>query len=116
MIARWLTFVAGLWIFFSAFWLLYVDTAFYVNNIVCGLAIAALALVAMSPEGEPLRWASAALGVWLIASAWIFRGGPAAIANDVILGLMVVVAAAIESVPGASRPTLGPGSAHPSQA
>jgi hypothetical protein len=112
MIARWLNVICGLWIFFSAFWLTNIDRPFYLNNIVCGLVVAAVAIIAMTRRGEPLRWVNAVLGVWVIISAWVFAAGPAAVASNVILGVVVVIAASAENIYAPEAPA-APGAPQP---
>jgi hypothetical protein len=104
-VASTVTFLAGVWLIISPFALDYPDTdvgfAGYRNDVLVGAVIGALALVrAATPHDLP--WFSvvnAALGGWLIAAPQVLAYAEAAdasnaTANDVIVGVVVLVVAA----------------------
>jgi ABC-type Fe3+-siderophore transport system permease subunit len=98
----WINLVFGLWLFFSP-WLLqyftgrpYTDQTFASwNSIVFGAAVvffAARTLFAPKIKNWE-EWANLILGLWLIASPWIwgFHTHSVAAANMVIVGLVIAV-------------------------
>jgi hypothetical protein len=98
MVARGINLLCGAWIFFAAFWLGPRDLASYVNDIVCGIAIFVVALIAMSPEGEPARWVNLVIGIWLLIAPWVFQVSRPVIINDMVLGAIVILAALVGNV------------------
>ncbi|SFQ53814.1 SPW repeat-containing protein [Amycolatopsis arida] len=99
-----LTFLAGVWLASAPFALDYAHTGWgrpgYWNDVVIGIAIAVLALVrTVSPREVP--WFSVVnvvLGGWLIAAPFVLgydagTDAPRAVANDVVVGIVVVLLA-----------------------
>lgn len=99
------TFLAGLWLAIAPFALDYTATGGefggYWNDVTIGIVIALLAIVrAVAPRDVP--WFSivnVVLGAWLIAAPWVLAyntgaDATAATANDMIVGAIVVIAAA----------------------
>jgi len=68
------------------------------NAWICGLAIAGLAIAALSNLHEWEEWASIALGLWTAVAPWAlgFAGIAAAMWAHVGVGLAVAVLAAVE--------------------
>lgn len=95
-----LVLLAGVWLVIAPFALGYADAgrpAFW-NDVVTGALIALLALPrAVLPRSVPwLSVVNAALGAWLIAAPFALgyrESTPSAVGNDVIMGILVVVAA-----------------------
>lgn len=95
-VASGLNIVAGLWLLFAPYVLLYgpaADAAVW-NDLLVGAAVAVMALVRTL---APLRWVwlswlNAALGVWLVAAPLVLDYGPvgAAVWNDVAVGVIVL--------------------------
>lgn len=99
------TFLAGVWLIVSPFALDHAaaggEFGAYWNDITIGIVIALLAIVrAVAPRDVP--WFSivnVALGAWLIVAPWVlaYNAGAdatAATANDMIVGAVVMIAAA----------------------
>jgi hypothetical protein len=88
--------VLGLWMVASPWVLQYQGVATpAANAIIVGIAIAALAVVALFRLMAWEEWANVALGVWLVISPWIlgFSALDAATWNAVIVGLVVATLA-----------------------
>jgi hypothetical protein len=96
----WLVALAGLWELIAAFTLGYSSsTAALWNAIIVGIALVVLgAWAAISNEqatDRSLDWVNVVLGVWLIIAPFIlgYRSIAAAMANDVIVGVIVAALA-----------------------
>ena len=80
-----------------------------VNNLVLGLAIAAIGLgLAMVPERAlGLSWMLVPVGIWLIISPWVVsvgHGAPAGVIwNNVVIGAVTCVLGAITAAMAAMR-------------
>ncbi|MGC9664986.1 SPW repeat protein [Planosporangium sp. 12N6] len=69
-----------------------------INNLICGIAVAILALAFATAWGRThgLSWVVPVLGVWAIVSPWLVRASHGAaldggmIANNVITGLVIL--------------------------
>ncbi|WP_036320630.1 SPW repeat protein [Microbispora sp. ATCC PTA-5024] len=67
-----------------------------VNNLIVGLAVAALALGYASAFGRTygVSWVTPLLGIWTIIAPWVIRGQPATTAtiwNNVVTGAVILV-------------------------
>jgi hypothetical protein len=80
-----------------------------VNDLITGIALAALAVGLASAYGRThgMAWLAPIVGIWTIIAPWVIRGGvatTATIANNVATGAVAVVAGlAAMSVAGLSR-------------
>lgn len=108
----WINFVLGLWLLISPFTLGYSGTA-ATEDVVVGVLIAALALWrAVGDETEGMKavsWAAAILGIWTIIAPFAlgYTGIFIAVLNDVIVGLIVAVLAAIRALQTPHGGTIG---------
>jgi hypothetical protein len=68
------------------------------NAWIVGIVIGALAIWAVYSFAEWHDWANGVLGVWLVIAPWVlgFAAVSAAVWNHVVVGLLIVVAAAWE--------------------
>ena len=87
---------AGIWLIAAPFILGYsAVTAAVWNDVLIGLAVAGLAWarVAKPLEREGVSWTNVVLGVWLLAApfALAYSGTTAALWNDIVIGLVVLV-------------------------
>jgi hypothetical protein len=67
-----------------------------VNNLICGLAVAALATGFATAYGRThgLAWLPVVLGAWTFVAPWVILGGyvsGGAIANNIVIGLVTIV-------------------------
>ncbi|MBP2704035.1 SPW repeat protein [Microbispora sp. RL4-1S] len=92
-----LTFLAGLYLAISP-WVIgfHPSTSLTVNNLIVGLAVAALALGCASAFGRTygVSWVLPLLGVWSIISPWVVRGAPGtpgAVWNNVGAGILILL-------------------------
>jgi len=95
--------VAGIWLILAPFILGYsAVTGALWNDILVGLAITGLAWarVAKPLENEAASWTNAVLGVWLLAAPFAlgYTATAAAMWNDIVVGLVVVVLGAWSAV------------------
>ena len=108
-----LVFIAGIWLIIAPFSLDYRNTGGdfngYWNDVVIGVALAAVALVRIvSPVATaPLSVINVLLGMWLIIAPFILgyndgSDAAAATVNDIVVGLIVVVLAAVSLLSGRS--------------
>jgi hypothetical protein len=94
---RWqdmLVLVLGVWLFFSPFLLGYSNiTPAAMNAYLCGIAVAVLAVIAMSDTRMWEEWTNLALGAWLILAPFVlgFSEHGTATWNHVIIGLLIGV-------------------------
>ncbi|HEU4976198.1 MAG TPA: SPW repeat protein [Baekduia sp.] len=99
--------IAGVWLIIAPFVLGYSNGDPYWNDIVFGAIVAVLALVRVSGayRASELSWINAAIGIWLIGSAFWLDSTATAGWNDVILGAIVLILAALSA--GASDAARG---------
>jgi uncharacterized membrane protein len=97
---NWLVAVAGLWEILAPFILGYSVTAVAMwNAIIIGVVLIVLAVIAALHEqvsvDRTLDWVNAALGLWLILAPFIlgYSAVAAAMWNDIVVGLIVIVLA-----------------------
>ncbi|SFQ02775.1 SPW repeat protein [Tranquillimonas alkanivorans] len=85
----------GIWLIIAPFVLGYSGLpAPLWNDLVCGLLIAILAGVRLGKpaHAEWASWTNAGIGAWLIIAPWVLAGYlSAAVWNDVIVGIVVLV-------------------------
>jgi len=92
-----LTVLAGVWLAVSP-WVLGFDrfSSLAVNNVIVGLAVAALALGFASAFGRTygVSWTTPLLGIWTIIAPWVVSGRPATtttIWTNVVTGAIILV-------------------------
>ena len=86
--------IAGGWLIASPFVLAYVAGDSRLNPIVCGAAIAVLALIRMGAwRAEWLSLINIGIGIWLFGSGFWLAESPAATWNAWFLGVAVIVLA-----------------------
>jgi hypothetical protein len=91
--------VLAVFLFFSPWLVGYRDVQIATWNAgVCGLVIALVAALAITRLQEWEEWSNALLGLWTAAAPWIlgFAGTVAAMWTHVLVGLVVLVLAAVE--------------------
>lgn len=76
-----------------------------INNLIIGLALAALAVGLASANGRThgVTWVAPVIGVWTIISPWVVRGGPPSggtIWNNVVTGVIAVLLGIVATVVG----------------
>jgi SPW repeat len=89
----WINFILGLWLIVAGFTLSTAAGPVMTEEIVMGIIIACLAIVASRYPTSAISWVIAVAGLWLaIAPAAInYRGISAARANDVVVGIVVLI-------------------------
>ncbi len=90
---NWAIVLSSLWLILSPFLLGFSGTLLSVNNIITGVVIAVLSLVAigMPDEGKWLNWATALLGFWIfITPFFLVSFSAAGFWNNLIVGIVVV--------------------------
>ena len=98
MTARWLNVLAGVWVAIAPFWIGYRSPPAFWNDIACGIGVVVLAFIAMSREGEPVRFAIVAIGLWLAIAPWALVVSRAAQGNDLLLGLLIFLSGLVANV------------------
>ena len=88
----------GAWLFVTPWIFDFADGAAGWNAWIFGALIALVAFAALMVFTELEEWANLLLGLWVIVAPWNlgFSGTKAAFANHLIVGIAVVVLAAIE--------------------
>jgi hypothetical protein len=83
----------GLWLVIAPFALHYSHTAATLNEILVGLAVAALSFVRLrSPVDSWASWAIAGLGLWLVLSPFIFGYAKTSTYwNELLFGILLIV-------------------------
>src|SRR5207244_13374259 len=73
------------------------ETAAKQNSVIVGFVLILAEVVTLSAFQVWEEWINVALGAWLVVSPWVLRGvGPAATADFVLVGLVVIALAAYE--------------------
>lgn len=100
--------LAGIWLIIAPFVLNYSNGDPYWNDIVFGAIVAVFALIRVggAVRASWLSWINALIGIWLIVSAFWLDNTATAGWNDVILGAIVLVLAALSA--GASEAAMEP--------
>lgn len=91
--ANWLIVIAGMWLVISPFLLGYGGTLLGMSDIIAGIVISFLSLVAIGlpEESRWMNWVSAILGVWIfITPLFIASFGNAGLWNNLIVGVMTI--------------------------
>ncbi len=90
--------VLGAWLFVSPWVFGFADGTVAWNAWIVGALIALVAIAALMAFTEWEEWANLLLGLWAILAPWNlgFDGNKAAMANHVIVGVIVAALAAIE--------------------
>lgn len=96
---------AGVWLLAAPFLLGYgAVTAAVTNAIIIGLAVLGMAWyrTANPAKATGLSWTNAALGGWLVIAPFVlgYSATTAAVANDIIVGLIVLTLGAVSAVAG----------------
>jgi hypothetical protein len=95
----WTSVVLGIWLFISPWVLQYGDRMADLNSFVLGILVFILGIWSATASAElaGLAWANAVFGVWLIVSPWVLRFSAVtrAMGNDVIIGVALLILAAI---------------------
>jgi hypothetical protein len=91
--------LAGLWLLISPFVLGFgALTSAMTNNVILGIVIGVLALVRFFGPGKAvgISWLNLILGIWVLISPWVvgFTSNGAAVTNNVIVGIIVIILAA----------------------
>lgn len=96
--ARTVNVVLGVWLFISAWIWPHTETS-RATTWICGLLVAAIALVAL--RIRPTRWLNAAIGAWLVIAGFLLPDiAVGTMWNNIMVGLLVLLVA----VGGISRP------------
>jgi hypothetical protein len=97
--ANWVNVVLGIWVIISPFVLGFANLrAVMWNDVAVGIAVALLAL-SRSPNSRGVEILNVILGVWLIASAFVFVVAAAVpFWNSIILGIVIALAALFAGV------------------
>ncbi len=103
--ASWVNVVLGLWLIVSPFALAYstVSAALY-EDVILGVVIAALALWCALGEQTrvttSLRWVTAVAGLWVFAAPFVlaYTDTVRAMANDLVVGFVVLVLSVWEAL------------------
>jgi len=86
----------GIWTIVSAFVLVHdQNNAFAWNNVIVGIVIAIIALGRTDVHGSNRSGWNVALGIWMIISPFVLRFShlPALVWNNIIVGILVALAA-----------------------
>lgn len=102
-------FVIGLWLIAGPFTLAYESNLLAASDMICGMLILILVMMAMAHKGAWISWVIAAIGGWLLMAPLLFWAPTAAAyANDTTIGLLVmgfsVVIPYMRHMPGPNIP------------
>lgn len=107
LLRRWMwrdaaTVTLAVWLLSSPFTLGYEGSPQAWNDLICGAALALLGTLALWPRFDPVRWAIASLGLWLLFAPLVFwTAHPAAYANATLVGsLAIAFSVLIPAPPG----------------
>lgn len=100
MFGRFGSIVLGVWLVIAPWVLGYASAAAKTNDVWTGLAVIAIALVAMFTGGD-VRFVNTGLGAWLIAAPFILHyvHEPAPLYNDIFVGIGVIGFSLVHSIP-----------------
>lgn len=100
MLGRFGTIILGVWLVIAPFVLQYNVASARANDFWTGLAVIAIALVAMFTGGG-VRFINTGLGAWLVASPFIlnYLGHQTPVLNDMLVGIGVIAFSLIHSIP-----------------
>ncbi|HBB37428.1 MAG: hypothetical protein UX02_C0001G0328 [Candidatus Moranbacteria bacterium GW2011_GWC1_45_18] len=91
--ANWLIVIAGMWLIIAPFVLGFSGTFLSLNDVVMGIIIAFVSLIAIgvSEEGKWLNWINVLLGAWIfITPFFLMSVGNAGMWNNLIIGIITV--------------------------
>ena len=96
----WINFVLGLWLIVAGFVLSTASRAVMTEEIVIGIIIAVLSAISVTAVVSWLSWLVALAGVWTLIAPGIisYVGMSASRANDVIVGIIVIVLGAARAL------------------
>ncbi|WP_412751591.1 SPW repeat protein [Krasilnikovia sp. M28-CT-15] len=115
MITHGLALLAGLWLAISP-WVTHFNTTapdVTINNLILGIAVAALTLAAIQvPQSVArLSWTAATIGVWIVVSQWVIQQSASSagiVWNNMISGGVIIllgVAAPAIAMTGSRTPS-----------
>lgn len=91
----WVMLVFGIWLFISPFALQYTSftAASSWNSYILGVAVTAVAVIALAVPHLWEEWVNFVLGIWIVIAPWAlgFHAENAATINHVILGVVIAV-------------------------
>jgi hypothetical protein len=92
--------LAGAWLFFSHWWLGYTRGDPTWNDVIFGIIVFVLALARLAhlPGSRFASVMNMAIGVWLVIAGLTIASSGAAVANNIILGVIVFVVGAIAAM------------------
>ena len=104
--------LAGIWLLISPFVLSFQHvTSACTNNVILGIVIGVLALYRFFNPGANagVSWLNVILGIWVLLSAWIlgFSMVHTAMANNVVMGIVVILLAGWSALATQSATTTG---------
>lgn len=91
--ANWLIVLAGIWLIVAPFILGFSGTTLSMNDVITGIIIAIVSLIAigMPEEAARLNWVSAVLGLWIFFTPFFLTSiGNAGLWNNLIIGIITV--------------------------
>ncbi len=96
---RWLNFILGVWLFIAPMVFHYAERAARFNEVIVGLAVAIVALLAASVP--PLRFVNLAFGGWLLLAPLVLGYGDSTLptAHNIIVGSLIICAALAPQAP-----------------
>ena len=81
----------ALWLIASPFTLGYTDPALIWNDVLTGVVVLAMSLVALGPRRGLVSWLIAFVGLWLMFAPLLYWApSPAAYANDTLVGALLI--------------------------
>lgn len=87
----------GAWLATSPFVLGTAEPTSVWNDVICGIAVAVLAIASLAPRGGAAPWINALVGIWLLLAPLAFwTESPMVYANDTVVGALVIGLAVIE--------------------
>jgi hypothetical protein len=100
--------LAAIWLIVSPFLLMFNSATIAGNNVILGLIIGGFALARfLSPTRSTVAfsWINALLGVWVLVSPWAlqFSHNRAAMTNNVIMGIIVIILACWSAIASGSE-------------
>jgi uncharacterized membrane protein len=96
MLRRWIwrdviNIILGVWLIASPPTLGYGDKAMVWNDVICGIGIATLGMLTLSPRFDRARWGLCFIGIWLLFAPLVFWTTDAgAYVNDTLVGALVI--------------------------
>jgi len=89
----WINFILGLWLIVAGFAFSMASRPIMAEEIVLGIIIACLAAISATRPSSVISWLVAIAGLWTLIAPSVIRyaGMTASRANDVIVGIVVLV-------------------------